>query len=489
LRSILVSLWLVCSAWAAAASESPLSAPIDFEPCTLTGTGGNGALHAECAKWARPLDYERPEGEQIELFVARIRATGADPALDAMTVINGGPGGSSVDMLVDFIPALNAISLERDIVVIDQRGTGRSTPLVCENLSDSVDTPSPDEVERVTRECLDNLPHDPRYFSTSVAVRDLEALREALTYEQLNIYGVSYGTRVALHYLRRYPNSVRALVIDGVVPPTTVLGSNVSFNSQNTLQQVFERCAEDASCSERFPNLEAEFDELSARLKRQAIPMTLAHPVTGLSTDLELGYGHFAITIRLALYAPEFRSLIPLIVHEAAQNENYTPIAANALQLVHQLTTSLNYGMHNAVVCTEDAPFYDREAVDMPALEATYLGAEMYETLQSMCNVWPAGVIDPEFKQALTSDVPTLILSGELDPITPPRYGDEVLTGLSNALHIVGESQGHGILGRGCVPKLILDFIEAASTSELDTSCTGHLGSRPFFVDMMGPPP
>jgi len=159
------------------------------------------------------------------------------------------------------------------------------------------------------------------------------------------------------------------------------------------------------------------------------------------------------------------------------------------LRLVHQLTNSMNYGMHNAVVCTEDAPFYDRHDVDLQALEATYLGREMYDTLKTMCSVWPRGVLDPGFKQSVSSDVPTLILSGELDPITPPRYGDQVLAGLSNATHIVGKAQGHGVITRGCIPKIILDFVEAATIEDLDTSCVEHLDSRPFFINMMGPKP
>lgn len=485
---VLLCVVLLVGSTTTRAAETPGSAP-QFNPCELSGSGGNGGLHAECAIWLRPLNYDDPDGEQIELFITRLTSTATEPAADAMTLINGGPGGSSIDMLVDFGPALQAITRERDLLVLDQRGTGRSSPMVCEGLSETIETPVPGQIEEVTRECMAKLPHDPRYFSTSVAVRDLEELRHALNYEQLSLYGVSYGTRVALHYLRRYPQAVRALVIDGVVPPSTVLGSNVAFNSDDTLHKLFAQCAENAHCGSQFPNLEAEFSELSKRLQDAAVPLTIAHPVTGVPTDLELTYEHFAIMVRLALYGPELRSLLPVIIHEATRKNNYIPIAANALRLIDQLTSTMNYGMHNAVVCTEDAPFYDEHDVDMQALDETYLGSEMYTTLKTMCSVWPAGVLDQDFKQPVTSDVPTLILSGELDPITPPRYGDQVLPGLSNATHIIGKAQGHGIIARGCIPKLILDFVEAASIDELDTTCVEHLGSRPFFVNTMGPPP
>ena len=464
-------------------------APPHFAPCSLTGSGGNGNLQAQCANWQRPLDPTNPGGEQIELFVARLQSTAIDPAKDAFTLINGGPGGSSIKMMVDLAPVLRAFTRERDVIVVDQRGTGRSAPLVCKALTDSTETLEPDQTVTLTKDCLDKLPHDPRYFTTTVAVADLEALRESAGYEKLSVYGVSYGTRVALQYLRSYPASVRSMVIDGVVPPDMNLGSNVALNSQQTLDAVFDRCRETPSCNERFPQLHDDFARLSELLRKQPVPLTLQHPVTGIPTDLEVTYGHLAIWIRLALYAPSTTALIPLIIDQAANQGNYLPIAASALRMLHQLTDSLTYGMHNAVVCTEDAPFYNDADEDFTTLAQTYLGREMYDSLKSMCSVWPAGVIDESMKVPVTSDVPTLILSGEFDPITPPAYGESVLQHLANAKHVVAPGQGHGTIGRGCIPKLILKFVESANVEEIDDSCTAHLGAYPFFVDLMGPPP
>lgn len=461
----------------------------EFEPCTISGTGGSGILYAECATWSRPLDPSAPDGEQIELFVTRLSSTALEPASDAFTMINGGPGGSSVEMLVDFRAVATAITRERDVIVIDQRGTGKSAPMTCDALSDSVDSLTETQTVELTRDCINKLPHDPRFFSTSVAVKDLEALRTSLGYEQLSLYGVSYGTRVAMHYMRRYPQAVRSMIIDGVVPPSIVLGSNVALNSQQTLSSLFARCIEDSACSTAFPNLASDFARLSERLKRQPISLQLPHPVTATQTELELSYGHLAVLLRMSLYAPETASILPIILNQAATQQQYLPIAANALQLIHQLTSSLNYGMHNAVVCTEDAPFFKDEIVDWNILDETYLGSEMYKTLISMCSAWPAGVIDEDFKQPLHSDAPILILSGEFDPITPPQYGDQVLANFSNAKHIVAQGQGHGVIIRGCIPKVLLDFVESGTFADLDTSCTEHLSDSPFFLDALGPPP
>jgi len=478
---LITTIWLVF--W------SSFAAAFEFKPCALSGGGGNGNLPAECAIWQQPLDPSDPDGEQIDLFVAKLKSTAIEPAQDAFTIINGGPGGSSVEMMVDLAPVLQAFTRERDVIVIDQRGTGQSSPLICQALTDTTEVLGPLENELLTKDCLNKLPHDPKFFTTSVAVEDLESLRVSLGYKQLSVYGVSYGTRVALQYMRTYPDSTRVVIIDGVVPPHLTLGSNVALNSQATLDKIFARCAEQPTCAHSFPNVVDDFARLSKQLKNTPQPLTIQHPITGEPTDIEVTYGHLAIWLRLALYAPESTALIPLIIDQAANKQNLLPVAASALRMLHQLNASLNYGMHNAVVCTEDTPFYDDANEDFDALTKTYLGREMYDSLKSMCAIWPRGVMDTAMKTPLQSDVPTLVLSGEFDPITPPAYGDAVMPGLSNARHVVAPGQGHGVIARGCIPKMILEFVESANVTDIDDSCTQYLTSFPFFVDPMGPTP
>ena len=463
-------------------------API-FAPCHLTGSGGSGSLQAQCATWLRPLNPDAGDGEQIELFIAKLPSTAMEPAADALTLINGGPGGSSVDLLVEYAPVLQRFTRERDVLVIDQRGTGRSTALNCASLTDAPEAYEEAKILEATAGCLQQLSHDPRFFTTSVAVTDLEALRVSLGYAQLSLYGVSYGTRVVQQYLRRYPEFTRSAVIDGVVPPPAALGSNVALNSQQALDNVFSRCHQAPACAENFPTLEADFDRLSTRLKAQSVALTLPHPVSGIATNLDFTYGHLALWIRLALYVPETSALIPMVIDQAANRENYLPVAASALRMLDALTRSINYGMHNAVVCTEDAPFYSDDDADREAAAATYLGREMADSLRAMCSLWPAGVRHDDLKAPLESDVPVLVLSGEFDPITPPAYGEAVMPGLQNATHIIAPGQGHGVLARGCVPTLVLEFVEAASSTELASDCVKYLSPFPFFTNAMGPPP
>ncbi len=472
---------MACMSWS--------HAQITFKPCTESGTGGNGSLQAECAVWQQPLDRSDTNSDSLELFVVKLASTALHPAKDAFTIINGGPGGSSVNMLVDLAGAFTAITRERDVIVIDQRGTGRSSPLTCPGITDEVDAPDTQKIIELTKACLSELPFDPRYFSTTVAVNDLEALRATLGYDQLTIYGVSYGTRVAMQYMRMFPNATRAVIIDGVVPPSQVLGGQIAMHSQNALDSVFKRCAADSNCAENFPTLREDFNQLAQRLKQDPPRLHLQHPVTGEPSELELTYGHLSVWIRFSLYAIETTALIPLIIHQAVHENNYLPIAANSLRMLHDITTALNYGMHNAVVCTEDSPFFSTQPVDLNALDETYLGRGFYETIQTMCSVWPAGVIDAHMKKSLTSDIPTLVLSGELDPITPPAWGMAVMPGLSNAKHVIAPGQGHGTIGRGCIPKLVLDFVESADVASVDDTCTQHLAPYPFFINLMGPSP
>ena len=460
-----------------------------FTPCALNGTNGNGTLQAECATFSQPVNRADPNSEKITLHVARLPATALEPAADALTLINGGPGGSSIDMLVDFAGVARSFTRERDVIVIDQRGTGRSSPMSCPGVTDRADEFALEDIPEAIAACLAELPQDPRYFTTSAAVEDLEALRQALGYQQLSLYGISYGTRVAQHYMRTYPASTRAVIIDGVVPSPQPLGIDIAINSEKALQAAFKRCSENEPCQQAFPDLEDQFQILSTRLQQQEINLSLPHPVTGAHTDLQLTYEHLMLWLRFSLYAPETVALIPLTIHQAAVDNSYMPIASNALRMMHNISESMNYGMHNSVMCTEDAPFYREAGIDFETMEASYIGRELFDRMVGLCEHWPEGFRHDDIKAELSSSVPTLLLSGEFDPITPPSWAERVVPGLSNAKHIVAPGQGHGTLSRGCIPRLMLDFIETPDPNVLDDSCIKHLSAYPLFINSMGPPP
>ncbi|MEZ5549801.1 MAG: alpha/beta hydrolase [Pseudomonadales bacterium] len=490
--STFVSSTLASSAYAAPASGadrelSPAGTTFELTACTLTGSRGIESIEAECGNLQRPENPEQPEGRQISLRVAVIRSPSPAPEPDAFTLINGGPGGSSISLYADSASAFAAILLHRDIVVVDQRGTGSSAPLRCAGLDDLTDGLVPGSIAVATKECLQSLPGEPGNYTTSAAVADLEAARAALGYARFNVYAVSYGTRVAQHFARRYPASVRTLILDGILPADVPLGPNAAFNAQQTLEQIFSRCAKDTHCAEAFPDLPATFAALQSRLRTAAVEITLPHPVQGTAHAMAIGYPHLLMVVRLLSYSPETAALIPLVIQEAQRDANFTPLAANALQLQSDLDNAIGVGMHNSVVCTEDVPFIGE--VNWPALDATYMGADQVRALQTICQHWPAGPLDNDLRTPLVSDVPALLLSGEFDPITPPRYGDAVAAQLSNALHITAPGQGHGVFARGCLPRLMSEFVEQADWRALDTACVDRLQPTPFFINLMGPSP
>jgi pimeloyl-ACP methyl ester carboxylesterase len=345
-----------------------------------------------------------------------------------------------------------------------------------------------DETVRYTEECLARLPHDPRFFTTSVAVADLEAVRVALGYPALNLYGISYGTRVAQHFARRYPEVTRTLVLDGVVPPQLSLGPEIATEAQHALERIFDRCAEDDACATRYGDLDEKFAGLKERLSAKKVKVKSADPVSGEFDTIEFGADEMAIALRLLAYDARTIALVPLLVSEAADG-NYRPLLAQFQMTLTSLSEALAMGMHNAVMCSEDVPFYDENRFDVAAIENSYIGPVQLESLQAICSVWPAGPVDGDFKQPLATDTPTLMLSGDADPITPPRYADLAASSLKRAWLITGTNQGHGQINIGCMPRLVASFVTNQSVDGFDTSCIEDSFVMPFFLDYSGPAP
>lgn len=460
-----------------------------LEDCRISAGPGRPGINARCGTLVRPENPADPASPTLDLHVAVVPALSLDQKMDPLVPIAGGPGQASTVFYASYAGAFEHIRRHRDIVLIDQRGTGKSAPMVCDSDDDILESQYSEElVKELTQECLDNLPHDPRYFTTSVAVEDLEALRIALGYEQFNVYGISYGSRVAQHYLRRFPTSTRSVILDGVTAPQISLGPGIAIDAQNVMNAILDRCLADPGCAERFPDIRTKLSELVSRLQQQSFDVSLPHPLTGEIEELAFSNFELAAALRLLSYHPSFVALLPLFIQQAYDG-NYTPLAAQFLMISTNLEEALNLGMHNAVVCTEDGPYYDDMEIDFDALKATYMGEFQYLNLKTICSVWPAGVIDEGFKQPVSTDVPVLLLSGDLDPVTPPEYAEQAAINLTNSLHLVGQHQGHGQAMRGCFPTVMAQFIDQASVEALETECLERLHSMPFFLDHAGPQP
>jgi pimeloyl-ACP methyl ester carboxylesterase len=463
-------------------------AALSLSPCTLLDQARVRSVDAECATLNVPADPDKPHGKVLALFVAVVKAPTPVRPEEALTVLAGGPGGAATQFFVSFRRAFAEAGRQFDIVLVDQRGTGASARMDCPLPEEGDIALSADAARSLARECLAIISDDPRLFTTSVAVRDLDAVREALGYERLNVYGASYGTRVAQHYARRYPEHAASLVLDGVVPADVPLGANVPLNAQATLDAIFERCAREEDCAGSFPDLAAEFAALRARLAASPFEFTMPHPRTGRPEPARLSEVEMAVGVRLLSYSDHSAALLPLLIHEAA-NGRPAGLAAQSALAIESLADTLALGMHNAVVCTEDVPFLAIDDETRAALDQTYLGYRQVETLVSMCEPWPAGRLDEDLRQPLASELPALVLSGEFDPITPPHYGEAVAAHLPNARHLVAPGLGHGVAASGCAPQLLAQFLRTGDAPGLDAACLERLAPQPFFLDYAGPAP
>src|SRR5688572_33192764 len=328
-----ISLLVACTFGALVGSHRLNAQPsMQLEPCRIADVDGLVSTEAHCGMLPVPEDPDDPAGAKIHLAIAVVPAISTKAKPDPLFLVAGGPGQGSIHGFAPLLSAFAGIRRERDIVMVDQRGTGGSNRLDCAMPDDALESGelAPGQLRELARECLPTLRGRPQFYTTSIAVRDLDAVRAALGYARVNVYGGSYGTRVAQHYARRFPERTRAVVLDGVVPPSLPLVPNIAVESQRALERVFARCAADPECDRRFPALAAQFARLEARLTQRPVTVPLTDPVTGESRRLEVTRAHLVTMARMLTYSPGTASILPLVLHEAATNGNFGPLAAQA---------------------------------------------------------------------------------------------------------------------------------------------------------------
>jgi pimeloyl-ACP methyl ester carboxylesterase len=475
-----------------AAGATPAPAGLAMTPCRLEHPLGLASFAAECGRVSVPENRDKPDGAKLELFVARIPALSRKRAADPLFLLAGGPGLGATTFYAGVAPAFALVNRNRDIVLVDQRGTGKSRPLNCPFDEQQMWDVSDQETARIMGECRDKLArdHDLAQYTTSVAVRDLDAVRAAMGYEQISLYGSSYGTRVAQHYARRFPQRTRALILDGVVPPTQVLGPTTPLDAENALQGIFTRCRAQAACMKEFGDPQQDYLQLREKLAGTSIPITLPDPRSGKPLELQFSSSVLAGALRLAGYTSDQAALLPLALHMANRDQQFTPLASQFLLTAEVYDEVLSYGMHNSVVCTEDVPFFKESEQEREQLAATFLGVAQLDALRALCMNWPRGPMDADFHQPLASKVPALLLSGTADPVTPVTFGDEAAKGFQNPLHLKLKDQGHGQLVQPCMDRVMADFLQQAGTTlHLDTHCVDKLQAPPFFLSLNGPGP
>ena len=487
-------LWMAIDpAGAAQTAGSPLSG-LTFTPCRLEHPLGLTSLEAECGHLAVAENRQSPAGRKLQLFVARVPSLSRRHSPEPLFILAGGPGLGASTFYTTASAAFTRIRRNHDLVIVDQRGTGKSHPLNCPIEEQQLWDASEAETARIMVECRKRLErdHELSQYTTSVAVQDLDAVRQAMGYQRIALYGNSYGTRVAQQYARRHPQHTQALILDGVVPPTQVLGPTTPLDAEDSLQRIFARCRADAACFRQFGDPAVDYRQLRDKLALAPVAVTLPDPRSGLPTKLDFSAAAFAGALRLSSYSSERAALLPLTLHLANRKDQYTPLAAQYLLAASGYDAVLAYGMHNSVVCTEDVPFFAAQPQDRDKLAATFLGTSQIDALQTLCREWPRGPIDADFHQPLASKVPALLLSGSADPVTPEYFADQAARGFTQSLRITLPGQGHGQLLQSCIDRIMADFLQLAAAGKalrVDHSCTSKLRAAPFFLSLNGPAP
>jgi pimeloyl-ACP methyl ester carboxylesterase len=446
---------------------------IPLEPCR-TADGNIEGLCGTVSVWE---NRELKRGRRLALKVMVLPAL-SGTASDAFFPLAGGPGQSAIDAF----PATgytNAIRKQRDVVLVDQRGTGGSAPLQCELRSPtSAQAVMGEEIpaERL-QACRTKLEKnaDLTQYTTSIFADDLDEVRAALGYQNIDLFGGSYGTRAALVYLRRHGDHVRTIGLEGVVSPQYRIPLSFSHALQESIDRIIERCAADTACHQSFPDLGKEFDTVLTRL--DTTPAKVEVTVGSDRQTVTVSKGMFVSTLRPALYVPQVINAFPLMIHRAYQGD-WSLYASVAFQIRGALDKQINRDLSLSVDCSEDIPGMT-ESMIRKETAGTYLSDYQVRQYQNYCKEWVHGDIPSDFHDAIRSEVPTLIISGALDPVTSPEVAHEVSRNLINSQMVKLSNGTHGT-GSTCVDGIVAGFV--ATAGKVDTSCTAEMKLGPFLT-------
>jgi len=433
-------------------------------------------------------DRSARTGRRIDLNVVVLPAATDTPQPDPLVFLAGGPGQGAADMAELVGRVLDKVRRQRDLVLVDQRGTGKSNPLDCPSGSDSLQEVFSSEEASLRRvqACLVSLHDDDvRQYTTSIAMDDLDDIRTYLGYNRINLYGASYGTRAALVYLRRHGTHVRSMVLDGVAPTSMQLPLFAARDAERALNRLLADCDASRECRKAYPGLPARIRTLLSRLAASPARVRLVHPRTGVADTVEVTARSVAGMIFGALYAPTTAALLPMLIDNASHDDFQGLLA---LALAGDAPESISVGMQLSVLCSEDAPRISIADVDREAAGRIFGGYLAKDQLAS-CERWPRGAVDADYYEPVKSDVPALILSGDIDPVTPASWGDIVAQHLPRARHLIAPGTGHGVIGTPCGTRLIAEFVDRGSGDGLDASCLQSLKRPPFFLTLAGPDP
>jgi len=448
-----------------------IAAAFLLHPCHVPGIDAE----VKCGTYSVPEDRAHPEGRQIPLNVVVLPSRAAKPAPDPLFVVSyGGPGTTNSES------APNAWNLwwrdARDVVLVDLRGTSGPSRLDCDTPGASdLDNLFPPEAMRRCREALSKKA-DLTQYTTASSVDDLDEVRAAMGYDQINLWGGSWGTRAELIYLRRHPQHLRSAILEGVAPTMMKNPLTHAKAAQRALDLLFDDCAAQPSCKAAFPDVRREFADLMKRLHERPAEVTLKDPATGADAKVQLTWQRFAEALRVYTYSLPRQRDVPRLIHRAASGD-LLPFAEAAAQSNRGLRGALRFGNLLSITCTEDLSRIlpgeiERESKD------TYLGDSRVREQLAACEDWPRGPLEPTYGDPVVSAVPVFLLSGTQDPVTPPSFGAETAKTLSRSVHVV--APGTHVPAGPCIDSMEKAFLEKADPRAVDQRCVKKMTLPPL---------
>ena len=438
---------------------------------------------ALCGQYEVFEDRAAASGRKLKLNVVVLPALSDRPAPDPVFYFAGGPGAAATHYAdADFMLQLHRT---RDVVMVDQRGTGQSNPLPC-NFYGAANNMSAYFIEGATlehvRACRTELEKiaNLKLYTTTIAMADLDDVRAALGYDKINVYGGSYGSTAALAYLQFYPQHARTAALTGVAPLDAKLPLPFGKGIDHALEHVFTTCAADAQCHAAFPDVRKEFAAVVERLDKGPVTFDTLNPYTRQKQTVTISRNMFMEHLRVVLYQPDILPLLPLLIHQMYQ-QNYAYFALISYQVFRGIDEIIARGMQYSVLCAEDTPFVTEDAIKRD-LAGTFYGVGRARIYAQVCAEWPRGDVPVSFNAPLKTDVPVLMLSGELDPVTPPDISTPLLNNLPNGRQIILRNATHN--SYDCGERLVREFIERGTAQELDASCAEQIKRAPFVTSL-----
>jgi len=471
---------LILGFQAASTVRQPL---LVLKDCDVQGVQGK----AKCGTLIVYEDRAARKGRTINLNIVVLPATSDKREPDPLFYFAGGPGSGASEDAPGIAQLFAKIREHRDLVFVDQRGTGGSNPLNCE-LYNADDLQSYlgyffplDDVSKC-RTQLDPKA-DLKLYLTTIAMDDIDDARAALGYERINLFGGSYGTRAAMTYLKRHPQHVRTVTLQGVSPTNQFMPSTFAQETERALQGVLAECVADQQCNNAFPNVKAEAQAVLDQLIKEPVEVEVQKPRSSERVKVKLSRDLAAEAIRYMLYSPVPASRVPLMIHLAAQG-NFAPLTRTALEYRINLVATGSNGMYLSVTCAEDLPWIKPGEGERMAAN-TFLGDYRLRQQREACALWPRAMVERDYARPVRSDAPVLILTGQWDPVTPPSNGDTTAKTLTNSLHIVVPHGAHGLGGLDgvdCIERITTEFVERGTTKDIDTSCVKSIHRKGFAL-------